>query len=178
MDTIQKLSHKNDVLFSLLELDEKIWSTYHDNCEFEYVPDLEEAPTIITNTIQEILLNFPHAEDDVLLTIQNSAYGDEILQNYVNMDKIRENVKIRSNFAQALSSVEKGSELSPKLNWTLSSNDLCELAKLHTRGQYKEKIEELLITCKLFEEYDKFIIHEYDDILAIAINDNEKEYDF
>ena len=177
MDTIQKLSHKNDVLFSLLELDEKIWSTYHDNCEFEYVPDLEEAPTIITNTIQKILLDFPHAEDDVLLTIQNSAYGDEILQNYVNMDKIRENVKIRSNFAQALSSVDKGSELSPKLNWTLSSNDLCELAKLHTRGQYKEKIEELLITCKLFEEYDKFIIHEYDDILAIAINNNEKEYD-
>ena len=47
MNTIQKLSHKNDVLFSLLELDEKIWSTYHENCEFEYVPDLEDAPTII-----------------------------------------------------------------------------------------------------------------------------------
>lgn len=108
--------------------------------------------------------------------IQDSAYGNEILQNYVNMDKIRENVKIRSNFAQALSSVEKGSELSPKLNWTLSSNDLCELAKLHTRGIYQEKIEELLITCKLFEEYDKFIIHEYDDILAIAMNDKE-DYD-
>ena len=42
MDTTQKLSHKNNVLFSLLELDEKIWSAYHENCEFEYVPDLEE----------------------------------------------------------------------------------------------------------------------------------------
>ena len=123
MNTIQKLSHKNDVLFSLLELDEKIWSTYHENCEFEYVPDLEDAPTIIINTIQEILLDSPKVEDNILLMIQDSAYGNEILQNYVNMDKIRENVKIRSNFAQALSSVEKGSELSPKLNWTLSSND-------------------------------------------------------
>ena len=177
MNTIQKLSHKNDVLFSLLELDEKIWSTYHENCEFEYVPDLEDAPTIIINTIQEILLDSPKVEDNILLMIQDSAYGNEILQNYVNMDKIRENVKIRSNFAQALSSVEKGSELSPKLNWTLSSNDLCELAKLHTRGLYKEKIEELLITCKLFDEYDKFIIHEYDDILVIAMNDKE-DYDF
>lgn len=176
MDTIQKLSHKKDILFCILELDEKIWSTYHENCEFEYAPDLEETPTIITNTIQEILLDFPNAEDNILLMIQDSAYGNEILQNYVNMDKIRENVKIRSNFAQALSSVEKGSKLSPKLNWTLSSNDLCELAKLHTRGIYQEKIEELLITCKLFEEYDKFIIHEYDDILAIAMNDKE-DYD-
>lgn len=176
MNTIQKLSHKNDILFCILELDEKIWSTYHENCEFEYAPDLEEAPTIIINTIQEILLDSPKVEDNILLMIQDSAYGNEILQNYVNMDKIRENVKIRSNFAQALSSVEKGSELSPKLNWTLSSNDLCELAKLHTRGLYQEKIEELLITCKLFEEYDKFIIHEYDDILAIAMNDKE-DYD-
>lgn len=33
MNTIQKLSHKNDVLFSLLELDEKIWSTYHENSD-------------------------------------------------------------------------------------------------------------------------------------------------
>lgn len=37
-----KIITQNDVLFSLLELDEKIWSTYHENCEFEYVPDLEE----------------------------------------------------------------------------------------------------------------------------------------
>ena len=90
-----------------------------------------------------------------------------IIENY------KEDFAIRANWDLALSSVEYGYELSDKIGWGFSSQDLVILSYLHRIGKNRRKIEELLTDCNYhnyssyltkgaYEEYEAEILEEYE----------------
>ena len=112
---------------------------------------------------QEILQNMKDL--DLYLCKKANPYGDKILQDYLNFDKLERNVEIRNDFLAALKSVKRGSELSGPLDWSFSKRDLTELAKLHKANKCRKKIEDLLTDCNFHYESAKFHNKDYTEFL-------------
>ena len=110
-------------------------------------------------------LSFPESKDEIISTIKANPYGDKILQDYLNFDKLERNVEIRNDFLAALKSVKRGSELSGPLDWSFSKRDLTELAKLHKANKCRKKIEDLLTDCNFHYESAKFHNKDYTEFL-------------
>jgi hypothetical protein len=74
------------------------------------------------------------------------------IYDLVDFQEIVRDITIRRNFDKALRGVTHGSDLSYKLGYGFSKDDLKELAKLHKVGKHREKIEDLLTDCNFHEE--------------------------
>ena len=113
--------------------------------------------------IEEILVD---AEDYdatlayILDAVLNERYGEKIL-DLIKVDSIKENVKVRKDFASALRKVKKGDELSSVLEWMFSPKDIKELAKLHKSNKFRKKIEDLLTDCNFHCECADFANGKY-----------------
>lgn len=84
-------------------------------------------------------------EETIRMTIREQAEGSEDwLSKCVDFEKCRRNAEIRKEFAEALRNVREGSELSAPLWYSLSDEDIKNLAKLHKAGRFRKKIEDLL----------------------------------
>ena len=96
--------------------------------------------------------------------IHKSKHSDMIMRQF-DFDKARRKAEIRHNFADVLSKYE-GDEIAKKLEFTLWTSDLCELAKLHKADCYRTQIEDLLTTdnyhelCARFAKGDYYIYAE------------------
>lgn len=161
----EKEKRRNEILQEIKNLDLIIWKKYHPDYEEDNGPKLYQAPMWLNNNIAAIMMEFPESEADIISIVKNTKYGDEIITAYLELDLIRDEIKIRTDFLSALRSVKNGSNLSHKIRWALSSKDLSELAKLHKANKCRRKIEELLTDCNFHYECGKFVNKEYDEFL-------------
>ena len=73
--------------------------------------------------------------------------------------------EIREDWETALEQVNCGSDLSSKIGYAFSNEDITELAKLHKNNICREKIEDLLTDCNFHYECSKFANGEYEEFL-------------
>ena len=82
----------------------------------------------------------------------SSKYAE--IKEIVSVDDAYKEATIRKDFVAALKAVKKGYDLSSDLRYSLSDDDLMQLAKLHKANRFRKKIEELLEDCTCHEECD------------------------
>lgn len=86
----------------------------------------------------------------------------------IDFAKCVKEAEIRLDFASALRSVKRGTELSYPLGWGFDRDDLMALMVLHKSNKFRRKIEDLLEDCnfhtecgllseKQYEEFERFI---------------------
>jgi len=157
----------------MIRLDDKLWEMYcPDNPGSTNGRTFENAHLWLRNDIKSILA----ASDDVGETaeqicdvIRKEYYGQEILNRYIQMDKLRLEVRTRmevvSDFPAALKKVRYGSELSGALRYEFSKEELVELVELHKAGRFRKKIEELLTDCNFHSESGMLCAGKYEECL-------------
>ena len=75
---------------------------------------------------------------------KNNGLHPIFIFGYVDFCFCANDAIIRSDWAEALKNVKKGSELSYRISYRLTYQDLSELAKLHKANRFRKKIEGLL----------------------------------
>lgn len=156
---------QNEILQEIKDLDLEIWKKYYPDYKEDNEPELYQAPIWLRNDIVAIIIDFHESENDIISIINRAKHGKEIIADYLKLDLIRNEVMIRTDFLSALCSVENGSDLSSSIQYSLSSKDLFELAKLHKANKCRRKIEELLTSCNFHYECGKFANKEYGEFL-------------
>ena len=106
-------------------------------------------------------MNFPESEDAIIAMILSSKYGSQILTEYIHLDQIKETVKIRSNFEDALKNLSVG-DLSSRIDYAFSKEDLKNLAILHKKNRFRKKIENLLENCNFHYECGALMAKKYE----------------
>ena len=155
---------------AMADLDEQLWIKYHP----EYIIGSLLAPPgkahiWLKNDIGAILAyinkDLELLKGEILAFIRAQAHGAVILEKYVPMDVLLREATIRRDYAAAFSKVERGSNLSGILNWSLGPKDLKSLALLHQKNKYRKKIEDLLTDCNFHYECSQFTSHKYEEFL-------------
>ena len=77
--------------------------------------------------------------------------------------------KIRLNWWEALDGVDKGTELSRKIEWGFSTQDLLVLTCLHEADIHRQKIEDLLEDCNFHTENGLLYEGKYDECRKVII---------
>lgn len=160
-----RTKHNTSVLQTIKELDQKIWKKYHPDYNGENEPSLNEAPIWLKTDVTSVLMDFPESEDDVMSMIKETEYSNEIFKEYLDMDEVKRQIAVRKNFEAAFKSVAHGWELSGNLDYSMSKEDLSNLAKLHKAGKCRKKIEELLTDCNFHSACGSFCKQVYDEFL-------------
>ena len=109
-------------------------------------------------------------KEEILEIVNANKYGELILKRYLPIEALLEEANIRRDYAAALSKVRRGSDLSPKLEWSFGAEDLQKLAILHQKNKYRVKIEDLLTDCNFHYECSKFTSHDYEEVLQTEVN--------
>ena len=157
----------------MCRLDDTIWKKFYPNSQNDASDrKLYTAYMWLKADISYILtdvnINAVEAEKEIVAILNASEHAKEILNKYVKLESIRENVKIRSDFYLALSKVKSGSDLASDLDYSFSNYDLLQLAKLHKANKCRKKIENLLTACNYHYECGRFIRKEYDEFLLTS----------
>ena len=166
MEKVKKEQHEVIVLQNVKDLDYNIWKKYHPEYDGKNEPGLNQAIIWLKNDISSIMVDFPNSEDDILNLIKNNEFGNEII-SMIEMNEIRDNVNIRTDFLTALNSVKRGSDLSHRIGYALTPKDLSKLALLHKQNKCRNKIEELLTDCNFHYECCQFENQNYEEFLNI-----------
>ena len=147
----------------------ELWSLYwknDDNSEAEkrlnsltYLPQLKIW--LVADTAEALKKSKLNDLDKIREIVAGS--GAEI-----DFAKCVKEAEIRLDFASALRSVKRGTELSYPLGWGFDRDDLMALMKLHRSNKFRRKIEDLLEDCnfhtecgllseKNYEEFERFV---------------------
>lgn len=153
------------VIVEAQRIDNEIWRAYEPDSEeidweeahYRVIPALEAD-------IETILLYRPDLEDLVMKKINESPCSAELL-GLLNIEKIKRAVAIRKDWETALRNSKTGSDLSSKIRWSFYDEDIRRLAKLHKKGKFREKIENLLEDCNFHKECGDFMEGDYDEYL-------------
>ena len=164
MEKVKKEQHEVIVLQNVKDLDYNIWKKYHPEYDGKNEPDLNQAIIWLKNDISSIMVDFPNSENDILNLIKNNEFGNEII-SMIEMNEIRDDVNIRTDFLTALNSVKRGSDLSHRIGYALTPKDLSKLALLHKQNKCRNKIEELLTDCNFHYECCQFENQNYEEFL-------------
>ena len=117
------------------------------------------------------------SEEEVRENYDNCVYDEELESCYFDgqydsrdidieeegFDMTEE--EVREDWENALEQVNRGTDLSSKIGYGFTKNDIVELAKLHKANKFREKIEDLLTDCNFHYECGQFMIGEYDEFL-------------
>lgn len=151
----------------MCELDQTIWQKYRGSSDMDEVPK-HLASVWLRNDIISVLSDEGIAVEqrlrEIIAIINETDYGSEIL-DLIKIRDIREEVKIRRDWSNALQKVKSGDKLSRNIGYSLSSVDLKKLALLHQSNRYRKKIEELLTNCNFHHEAGKFANQQYEEFL-------------
>ena len=152
----------------LLDLDNEIAA--HFNLTLTVAPNENVAAMWLNADIPYILLKQEEgdrekAEEYVKAKIDATGRAAEIYK-VINWNSIKENVKIRSDFASALRKVKNGAELAGSLGWSISDDDLRQLTALHRKNRFRQKIEDLLTDANFHSECILLQDRKYDELLA------------
>lgn len=152
---------KREILQDIKDLDLLIWKTYYPEYKDAEEPQLDTAALWLKSDLESILLNFPESEDAIIAMILSSKYRSQILTEYIHLDQIKETVKIRSNFEDALKNLSVG-DLSSRIDYAFSKEDLKNLAILHKKNRFRKKIENLLENCNFHYECGALMAKKYE----------------
>ena len=151
----------------MCELDQTIWQKYRGSSDMDEVPK-HLASVWLRNDIVSVLsdeeIDAEQRLQEIIAIINETDYGSEIL-DLIKIQDIREEVKIRRDWPNALQKVKSGGQLSRNIGYRLSSVDLKKLALLHQSNRGRKKIEELLTNCNFHHEAGKFAIQQYEEFL-------------
>lgn len=81
---------------------------------------------------------------------------------YIDLKKAQNCANIRANWNNALKKYKITTDISSIIGYALSDKDLKELATLHKKGKYREKIEDLLEDINYHSECGDFMEGRYD----------------
>ena len=152
----------------LLELDKEIVNHFYPMSTT--APNEIVAAMWLNADIPNILLKQEEgdrekAEEYIKAKIDATGRAAEIYK-VINWQSIKENVKIRSDFASALRKVKNGAELAGRLGWSFSDDDLRQLTALHRKNRFRQKIEDLLTDANFHSECILLQDRKYDELLA------------
>lgn len=157
------------VATNLWHLDESLWKEYFEDWEGDEVPPFDavgRAMLYLEADLEAILMK--NSEDAVRRSMERHAHGMRLLEETmecVEFDKAVAAASVRKDFEGALKGVKKGRDLSEKIQWRLSDEDLMVLAGLHKDGRMRKKIEDLLTDCNFHAECSLFLMGRYDEFL-------------
>ncbi len=123
-------------------------------------PDnFELIPVWFMDDVEKIFMmsdNSEQIKDEIIALLKASEFYDEIIDIMrgweMSINTIYEGAMIRKDFYSALKSAKKGTDLSHPLRYAFSDRDICNLAKIHKRGRFRRKIEDLLTDCNFHAE--------------------------
>lgn len=135
------------------ELDNRMWKKFYPDSDSPDCENPEVASEWLTIDIASILCDpkLEVTEDEIMAMIEETGYKDEILAR-ISLRDIRTEVEIRKDFLSALKKEKHGSDLSRWIRYSLSDDDLVQLAKLHKANKCRKKIENLLTDCNFHYE--------------------------
>jgi hypothetical protein len=102
---------------------------------------------------------------DINQFIVSSEYRKD-LHRHIRIDEALEAAQIRFDWEHALKSVRHGEDLSKKIGYAFSEEDIRNLAKLHKENKCRKKIEDLLTDCNFHKECSDFSAGRYDEYLC------------
>lgn len=105
--------------------------------------------------IESIILKDRQAKDGIIDIINSSPLAEQI-KSLLDENKITENIKIRSDFLSAFEHYDYV-EIAKKIEYSLSEQDISNLAFIYKSGEHKEDIENLLQYCNFHKECGDFI---------------------
>ena len=152
------------------KIDTEIWNHFFPNFkEDECKINEDNCLMFLESDIENIFYNYDiqEAKEYIIDKIYEYSTSREIAESiirYINWDKCVDCATIRKDFASALKSVKKGSDLSHRINWGFSDNDIKELSKLHKANRFRRKIEDLLTDCNFHTECSLMHDRKYDEI--------------
>lgn len=125
----------------MCELDQTIWQKYRGSSDMDEVPK-HLASVWLRNDIVSVLsdeeIDAEQRLQEIIVIINETDYGSEIL-DLIKIQDIREEVKIRRDWPNALQKVKSGGQLSRNIGYRLSSVDLKKLALLHQSNRCRKK---------------------------------------
>jgi len=147
-------------------LEDKYLNKDNDNCKHYEEAIKNYSPyfggyIFLKDTIENIIIEVGHVSD---IKADLECYGIKDNPDFhFCFDDIIKVAEIRSDWEKALSSVDKGYELSGPIGYGFSERDIKNLAILHRdKAKLREKIEELLEDCNFHQETDDFSNGKYD----------------
>ena len=165
----------SDAVNILIDLDKNFWpndriyTTLENTIEkCRYNPGIYLQAMIRDTFNKKDEISYSKLEIEIKNIFFQYKYGSEVFDKYLDSDifeSAQEEATIRHDFAAALRNCKKGTDLSFKLHFAFSDNDITELAKLHKSNKFRKKIENLLEDCNFHYECGKFAKNEYDEFL-------------
>ena len=157
-----------DVLYrEMNRLDRAIWNMYmpkaaERTAAIDKVPSDWRIQMWLRADIESVMLGtkLERFEEIMDETVRKSPFADKIIP-LLELDRIKDAVLIRKDWAAALKSVKHGRELSRRIEYGFSGNDLMALARLHKANRYRKKIEQLLTDCNFHTECCQFSEGDY-----------------
>ena len=149
----EKKAKEAKVVSDLKDAIHKIWN------EFWKDTDHTEPELALNNSFNCVSSLILWIEADIEYALKRSKMQGlgkikEIIKDIegINLDKCIEAGRIRCDFSSVLKNVKHGSELSGKLGYGFSTDDLVDLMNLHKKNMFRRKIEDLLEDCNFHTE--------------------------
>lgn len=168
-ERMSNLSHNKviNVKLAFFDVTKKLAKKYYnedlDESDFSILDFAKYIESIVYDNYSKNFGKLNRLKSEMEGIIHKSKHSDMIMRQF-DFDKARRKAEIRHNFADVLSKYE-GDEIAKKLEFTLWTSDLCELAKLHKANKCRKKIEDLLTDCNFHYESAKFHNKDYAEFL-------------
>ena len=149
-ERMSNLSHNKviNVKLAFFDVTKKLAKKYYnedlDESDFSILDFAKYIESIVYDNYSKNFGKLNRLKSEMEGIIHKSKHSDMIMRQF-DFDKARRKAEIRHNLADVLSKYE-GDEIAKKLEFTLWTSDLCELAKLHKADCYRTQIEDLLTT--------------------------------
>lgn len=168
-ERMSNLSHNKviNVKLAFFDVTKKLAKKYYnedlDESDFSILDFAKYIESIVYDNYSKNFGKLNRLKSEMEGIIHKSKHSDMIMRQF-DFDKARRKAEIRHNLADVLSKYE-GNEIAKKLEFTLWTSDLCELAKLHKANKCRKKIEDLLTDCNFHYESAKFHNKDYTEFL-------------
>lgn len=168
-ERMSNLSHNKviNVKLAFFDVTKKLAKKYYnedlDESDFSILDFAKYIESIVYDNYSKNFGKLNRLKSEMEGIIHKSKHSDMIMRQF-DFDIARRKAEIRHNLADVLSKYE-GDEIAKKLEFTLWTSDLCELAKLHKANKCRKKIEDLLADCNFHYESAKFHDKDYTEFL-------------
>ena len=147
-----------------IRLDKMLYAKYYPDDE---IGNVNVKPTWLHADVEGLLATAEDIDkkmDEILKFIkeQSPKHADAVIAEFLDIEKLKKSARIRQDFKAALSNMS-ARDIAYAIGCGFSNKDICELAKLHKSGQFREKIEDLLTDCNFHQECNAFINGKYDE---------------
>lgn len=148
----------------------EMWKHFYPDAEDFENPEMNKdnacfAGMSLAADMSHIFKEFGHDNEEVDTYIRQCLSrfdGYDLKSIYIDVDRLKREAEIRSDWAAAFRGVKDGSDLSHDIMYGLSDADISALAKLHKRNRFRKKIEDLLEDCNFHSVYGDFSGGNYD----------------